>query len=106
AGALGVERVGVPGALLEGVVHALGDVGRLLVDRDHDAAGRPVEAVLGPVVADVQDGLAHRGRDVDVGGGGDLPGDHYQPGGDQRLTGHATGRIGTQDLVQDRVRDL
>src|SRR5206468_963856 len=39
-------------------VHALGDVGLLLVDAAHDAAGLGVEAVLGARVADLPDGLA------------------------------------------------
>ena len=106
AGALGVERVGVAGALLEGVVDALGDVGRLLVDGHGDPAGGPVEAVLGAVVADAEDGPADHARDVDVGPGGDLPGHHHQAGGDQGLAGHAAGRVVAQDLVQDGVRDL
>src|SRR4029450_9432896 len=69
-------------------------------------AGGPVEAVLGPVVADPEDGPADHVGDVDVGGGGDLPRHHHQPGGDQGLTGHAAGRVVAQDLVQDGVRDL
>ena len=46
-----VERIVVAGVVLElvGHVHALRDVGRLLVDRDHDAARLGVEAVLGAV---------------------------------------------------------
>ena len=47
-------------------VHALRDVGRLLVERDHDAAGVGVEAVLGVGVADVAHDGAHDGGDVDV----------------------------------------
>jgi hypothetical protein len=106
AGALHVQRVGVAGPLLEGVVDPLGDVGRLLVDGDGDPAGRPVEAVLGPVVADPEDGPAHHVGDVDIGIGRDLPGHHHQPGGDQGLAGHTAGRVVAQDLVEDGVRDL
>ncbi len=90
AGALLVELVvlaGTAGAHLLGVVDALGDVGRLLVDRDHDAARVPVVAEALAVVADVADGAAHRRGDVHVGVGGDLSCDDRQPGGDHRLAG-------------------
>ena len=54
AGALAVEDVLArrAGALLEGGVDALGDVGRLRVDRGDDAAGVAVEADGLAVVAD------------------------------------------------------
>ena len=68
AGADAVERIVVARVVLHlvRVVDALRDVGRLLVDRDDDAAGLGVEAVLGARVADLLDGLAHEARDVDV----------------------------------------
>ena len=53
-----VERVGVAVLRLEGLVHALRDVRRLLVDRDDDAAGLVVEPVLGARVADLGDPVA------------------------------------------------
>ena len=54
-GALGVEQVlaARPRPQLEGPVDSLADVGRLLVERDDDAAGVPVDAVGVVVVADV-----------------------------------------------------
>ena len=61
AGALLVELVvlaGGAGADLLGVVDALGDVGRLLVERDHHAAGVAVVAERLAVVADAVDRLA------------------------------------------------
>ena len=84
AGALLVELVlaGGAGADLLGVVDALGDVGRLLVEADHDAAGVAVVAVGLAVVADLVDRLADDLGDVDVGRGGDLAGDDGQAGGD------------------------
>ena len=45
-------------ALLAVLVHALGDVGRLLAEGDHDGAGLGVEAHLARRVADLLDDLA------------------------------------------------
>ena len=68
AGALAVELLlGDVGALLVGLVDALGDVGRLRVDRRHDAAGVAVEADRLAVVADALDRLAGDAGDLDVG---------------------------------------
>ncbi len=81
AGALLVELVlfaGGAGPDLFGVVDALGDVGRLLVERDHHTTGVAVEAERLVVVADAVDGGAHDAGDVDVGLGGDLAGDDGQ----------------------------
>ena len=55
-------------AHLEGRVDALGDVRRLLLDRDQRAAGQVVEAVVGAGVADVADDVADDGLEVDVRG--------------------------------------
>ena len=93
AGADAVERVGVAVLRLERVVDALRDVGRLLVDRDDDAARLGVEAVLRARVADVGDRLAHEPRDVDVRLGRDLARDDDEAGRDQRLAGDAARRI-------------
>ena len=51
---------------LERGVDALGDVGRLLLDGDERPAGQVVEAVVGPGVADVANGVADDGLEVDV----------------------------------------
>ena len=72
ARALAVERVAVAVLLLVGVVDSLRDVGRLLVDRDHDAARLGVEAELRARVADGADAFADEPRDVDVAVGRDL----------------------------------
>ena len=91
---------------LERLVDALGDVGRLLVDRDDDAAGLEVEAVLRARVADLGDRLAHDRADVDVGVRRDLAGDDDEPGRDERLAGDPSVRVVGEDGVEDRVRDL
>ena len=108
AGADTVERVVVAGVVLRLVrgVDALGDVGRLLVDRDDHAAGLGVEAVLGAVVADLADLRAHEPRDVDVRLGRDLAGDDDEARRDERLAGDPPVRVLREHRVEDRVRDL
>ena len=74
---------------LEGLVHALGDVGGLLVNGAHDGAGVAVEAVLRAVVADGAHHVARDGLHVYVGLGANLAGDEDGAGGDERLAGAA-----------------
>ena len=83
----------VAGALVHvqslALVHALGDVGRLPVDRGEHGAGIVVEADFRAVVADALDRFA---RDVDVVDcrmGGDFAGNDDQSGADQRFAGYA-----------------
>ena len=87
AGALAVEVVlaRLAGADLFALVDALGDVGRLLVDRHDHTAGVAVEAVEGVVVADAVDDLTGELGDVDVRRCGDLTGNDAQTGGQERL---------------------
>ena len=108
AGADPVERIVVTRVVLHLVrrIHALRDVGRLLVERNDDAAGRRVEAPLGVGVANLRDPFPHELGNVDVDVGGDLTGDDDEPGGDQRLAGNAPLGILRQNGVEDRVRDL
>ena len=98
--------VGRVGAGLAGLVDALGDVGRLLVDRVDDGAGVGREAEVGVRVADLADRLAGDLLDVDVGRRGDLAGDDDQARVDERLAGHAAQRIVGEDGVEDAVGDL
>ena len=107
AGALLVEQVAdLAGAVLVRGVDALGDVGRLRADGDRDTAGAAVEALLRPVVADLEDGLAHDPRDLDVGRRRHLAGDVHEPGRDHRLDGDARLRVVGEEGVEDRVADL
>ena len=106
-GALLVHRVdGLLQARLVAGVDALGDVTGLATDRDHDAAGRAVEALVGVVVADVEDLLTHDRLDVDVAGRGHLAGHHHQSRGQQRLDRDPRVRVLAQHLVEDSVADL
>ncbi len=105
ARAQAVEVVGVGAAPeLQALVDAAGDVGRLLVDGDHDAAGVAVEAGARPVVADGLDRLPGDVGDVDVGVGPQLAGHHDQACGDERLAGHA-GMLRVGVAHEDRIED-
>ena len=124
-----VERVGGAAGLgVEGLVHALRDVGALLVDKVKHTAGVAVEAELGAVVPDAAHDLTRDVLDVDVGLGADLAGDDDGAGGDEGLACAADvlelGRLaarrdvslglelgllredGVEDGVGDLVRDL
>ena len=96
--------------LLVGVVDSLRDVGRLLVDRDHDAARLGVEAELRARVTDGADAFADEPRDVDVAVGRDLARHDDEAGRDQRLAGDPArgvlGEYGVEDGVGDLVGHL
>ena len=108
---LEVERVeppGAPGSIaahLERLVHTRRDVRGLLADRDRHAAGGAVKADLGGRVADRHDLGAHDLGDLDVGVGGDLPGDVDEPRGHHRLDGHVGDRVLSEDGIENGVRD-
>src|SRR5262249_43665094 len=82
------------------------DVGRLLVDRNDDAARVGVEAVLGARVADALDRLAHEGADVDVRLSRHLAGDDDETRRDQRLAGDAACRVARERGVENGGGDL
>ena len=103
AGALGVDDVlaALARAHLESRVDTLGDVGRLLVDRDDDAARVAVEAVRLAVVTDLAHVLTDDLRDVDVRRRRYLTGHDDESGREQGLACDAASRV----LVEDRVED-
>lgn len=91
AGTDQVDRVGGSAGLgLEGLVDALGDIGRLLVDEAHNAAGVAVKTELGTVVANAADNAAGDFLYVDVGLGANLAGDDDGAGGHEGLAGAAS----------------
>jgi hypothetical protein len=108
AGAGDVELVvvGGVGARLERVVHALRDVGGLLVDRVDHGAGVGREAEVGVRVADLANRLAGDLGDVDVGLGRDLAADDDEAGVDERLAGDTAVGVVADDRVEDAVGDL
>jgi hypothetical protein len=102
-----VERVGAAQvARVVRLVHPAGDVGRLAVQRGDHADRVAVEAEVAGVVADVADHLAGDGGEIEHRLGGDLPGQHHKPGGQQRLDRHPRLRVRGQRGVHDRVGDL
>src|ERR671915_782744 len=107
AGALTVELVdSLALARLIRVGDALGDVGRLRADGHRHAARVTVEALGRGVVADLQDLFADHAGDVHIGLGGDLAGDVYLAGGDERLDGDSALQVVLEHRVEDRVTDL
>ena len=106
SGADQIQRIRVAMLRLVRRVDALCDVGRLAVDRDHDAARLEVEPVLRTRIADLGDAFAHDRADVDVRVGRDLAGDDDEPGGDEGLARDAPVRVVREDRVEDGVRDL
>jgi hypothetical protein len=84
----------------------LGDVLRLLLDRDEHPAGRAIQSRAGVVVPDVEDDFADARRDVDIGGARHLPRHHDEAALDQRLAGDAAGRVLSYKSIQYPVRDL
>src|SRR5699024_2821074 len=93
-------------ALLPGGVDARGDVRGLRADRDLDAAGVRVEALLRGVVADLADHITHDAVDVAVPGGADLASHVHQAGGDHGLHRDPGVPVLDQQAVEDRVGDL
>ncbi len=107
AGAGQLESI-VAGAFLdfERTVDAERDVGRLLVDRDRDAARFGVEADLRLDVADVGDRRADDLGNVDVGLGRDLARDVDLARDCERFDRDAAERIVLEDRVEHRVGNL
>ena len=106
AGADGIFDIHVALTRLECLVDALRNVRGLLVERDEDAAGVGIEAVLGARVADFAHRLADDLRDVDVAVRRHLTDDVYLPRRHERLAGHAAIRVLSEDSIEDAVRDL
>ncbi len=98
----------ITGPLLIGVlgIHALGDVGRLPVDRGEHRTGAMIEPHARVNISDPLDRGAHDIGNVDVGRGGDFPGHHGHSGGDDRLARDPGDRITGQDGVEHRIGDL
>ena len=98
----------VAGALVIGLgaLHATVDVGALLVQGGHHAAGVPVEHVLGLVVTDPVDGVADGGLDIDIGFGLDLAHHHDHARGAEALARDLGFGVLAEEFVQDGVADL
>jgi hypothetical protein len=100
------SKIGIGISSSVSLVHALGDVRRLLVDRVDHRTGVVVKAVFGVGVADVFDRVARDARDIDVGFGRDLARDHDQAGVNERLAGDSPGGVVAHHRVENSVRNL
>ena len=86
AGTDKIERIGGTARLgIVALVHALRDIGALLVNHVDDAAGLAIETKLCAVVADAANYVASDLLHVDVCLGANLTGDDDGTGGDQGL---------------------
>ena len=97
----------VTGALLivEAVsfIDPLGDVRRLLVERDEDGTAVSIESNVGIGVADGSDRVSNDLRDIDISITGDFPCNHGHAGRDHCFTCDTGGRIFRKHRIKDRV---
>jgi hypothetical protein len=87
-------------------VDTTGDVGRLLLEANHDVAGLVVKALARVVEANALDGVADDLLVVRVALSGDLTEDHDHAGLGGSLTGDLGVRILSKAGIEDSVRDL
>ena len=102
----------VSGALLGRIatrlvsIHALVDVGALLVERDENCTAASVESLRRIVVADLLGGLSDDLGDLHVAVAGHFAGDHRHAGRDHRFAGDSTVRVDGDHGVEHGIRDL
>lgn len=91
--------------LLEGLVKVktLGDIGRLLLNGNHDVAGLVVETLLRRVIADLLDGTSDDALVVNVGLGGNLTEDHNHTGLSGRLASDLGERVLRKAGIEDSI---
>ena len=87
-------------------VHSLRDVGGLLLNGEHHAAGGSVHAQIGGGVADIDNRIAHHVGDLHVGFGREFAADHAQAARQKRFEGHAGTGVLLEQFVQNGVADL
>ena len=87
-------------------IHALRDVGGLLVHRDEHGAALVVELQVGVHVADILDGVAGDFLEIDVRLGGDFAGNHDEARVHERFAGHAALRVLCEAGVEDGIGNL
>ena len=87
-------------------VHALGDIGGLLVHSDEHGAALVVEGEFRIHVADTLDGLAGNLLVVNHSLGGDFAGNHDEARVHERFASHAAVRVLREAGVEDSVRNL
>ena len=98
----------IPGTLFGFIrfIHPLGDVRRLFVDGNQYPAGGSIEAVFGPVVADIDHRLPSDFSNVHITTGGNFSYNMDLAGGHQGFAGNPGIRVLFQDGIQHSIRDL
>jgi len=81
-------------------VDANGDIGRLLLNRNHDAAGAAIEAKLGVGVTDFIDRTPNDVCDIDIAVNRDFARYHRETAGQQGFNRNARFRILAKALVE------
>jgi len=87
-------------------VHADGNIGGLLLERDQNAGGVAVKAVIGFGVADFVDGFADHIGDFDIPLRRDFAGDHGKAACQQGFDRDPAFDILAQQLIENSVADL
>ena len=99
-----IERVAV---MVVGLVHPLGDVGRLLVEGDQHGGTAGIEAAgPGAAVADPLDHTPHQAVEIHPGVGGDLAGYQTEASVHDGFAGHPARGILGEHRVQNGVAHL
>ena len=90
-----------------GLIHALGNVRRLLIEgHQHSAAVGVKTTRFGTAVSDIGDHTAHQGVEVHARCGGDFAGDDAEACVDHCFASHAAGWILRQQRVEHGITDL
>ena len=93
--------------MVVGLVHALGDVGGLLVEGHQHRTAVGIEATgPGAAVTDLLDHVAHQVDEIHLRLGGHLTGDHAEAGVHNGLAGHTAGGILGQQSIENGVAHL
>lgn len=91
--------------LLESLVKVktLGDIGRLLLNGNHDVAGLVVETLVRRVIADLLDGTSDDALVVNLRLGGNLTEDHDHAGLGRRLASDLGERVLRETGIEDSI---
>ena len=91
---------------LDSLVHALGDIRRLLIEGYEDAAGIGIEAIFCPRIANFLDRITDNPRDIDIALRRNLADDMYLSRRYHRLAGNTAHGVLGQDGIEDAVGNL
>ena len=90
----------------QGLIHTQSDIGGLLVDGRHHAAGIRIKAEFPAGVTDFTDRITDDFLDIHIGGGGDLAHHHHQAGRRTGFAGYPAHGILFDQFIQDGVGNL